>query len=101
MATRKDRQTKTKPKANLCEPKSIYTHSAPSPQERLAPYVPRKYQVTMGTGEEIADWLRAVPATTRAILIKFETEEDYRAHSQALWFFSQNLPYIATEILRR
>lgn len=101
MATRKDRKTRPEPKPKEGRPRSAVSYPLPSAQERLTPYVPGRYQVAMGTGEEVADWLRAVPATTRGVLIAFETEACYETYGPFLWYVAQNLPEIAAEIQRR
>ena len=55
----------------------------------------------MGTGEEIAAWLRGVPRNTQAILITFSHEASYRMYGPILWHVAHKLPEILARIQRR
>ncbi len=80
MATRKDRKSKTEPQPKQRKSKLADEFAFPGEQERLPLHIPGTYQVAMGTGEEIAVWLRGVPGNTQAILIRFSNEAGYRAY---------------------
>src|SRR4051794_6599271 len=76
-------------------------HAFPSEQERLPPHIPGTYQLAMGTGEEIAAWLRGVSRNTHAILITFSHEASYRMYGPILWHVAHKLPEILARIQRR
>lgn len=104
MATRKDRDSKTKPKSKSMGPNLAVDCESISAQERLPPYdehAPFGYQVVAGTGEEIVAWLRGVPKNTRAILITFPNEASYAIYGPLVWHVAHKLPEIDTRIRRR
>lgn len=55
----------------------------------------------MGTGEEIAAWLRGVPRNTQTILITFSHEASYRMYGPILWHVAHKLPEVRARIQRR
>jgi hypothetical protein len=54
----------------------------------------------MGTGKEIAAWLRGVPGNDRAILIPFPNEASYRIYGPIFWHVAHKLPEIVARIQR-
>jgi hypothetical protein len=101
MATRKDRKSKTEPRSKQRKSRLAGDPTFPSDQERLPLHIPGTYQVAMGTGEEIAAWLRGVPQNTQAILITFSHEASYRIYGPLLWHVVHKLPEILARIQRR
>jgi len=101
MATRTDRKSKIEPRSRQRQSKLVGDHAFPGEQERLPLHIPGTYQVAMGTGEEIAAWLRGVPRNTLAILITFSHEASYRMYGPILWHVVHKLPEIRARIQRR
>jgi hypothetical protein len=100
MATRKDRKSKTEPRPKQRKSKLADECAFPSEQERLPLHIPGTYQVAMGTGKEIAAWLRGVPGNDRAILIPFPNEASYRIYGPIFWHVAHKLPEIVARIQR-
>jgi hypothetical protein len=101
MATSKDRKSKTEPRPKQRRSKLDEECAFPSEQERLPFQIPGSYQAAMGTGEEIAVWLRTVPRNTQAILIAFVNEASYRIYGPIFWHIASKLPEIVTRVQHR
>lgn len=55
----------------------------------------------MGTGAEIAAWLRGVPRNTQTVLVRFSNEASYREYGPVFWHVARKLPENVARIQRR
>ncbi len=101
MTQEKDRKSKTEPRPKRVKSKLTDECAFPGEEERLPLHISGAYQVAMGTGEEIATWLRGVSDNDRAILIPFPNDASYRAYGPIYWHIANKLPEIVARVQRR
>lgn len=101
MATRKNRKAKTESPSKQRKSKLADECKFPSEQERLPLPNQGAYQVAMGTGKEIAAWLRGDASNDRTILIRFPNEASYRRYGPIFWHAANKLPEIVARVRRR
>ena len=101
MAKRKDRKLKAEPRSKQRRSKLADECKLPSRQDRLSAPGLGHYQVVMGTGKELLEWLKGIPKDARLILLQFADEASYKKYGPIYWQLAQKLPEIAAEIRRR
>ena len=101
MAKRKERKPEAEPRPKQSKSKLADEWAFPSDQERLPLHVPEGYQVAMGSGAEIVNWLEKAPGNMQTILVRFPNEESYKAYGPILWDVSNKLPEIVARTQRR
>ena len=101
MTISNDRNSETKPRHKRNISKLADKFAFPGDHERLPLHVPEAYQVAMGTGDEIVNWLRQVSGNTQAILIPFSNEASYRVYGPIFWHVANKLPQVVERNQRR
>jgi len=101
LAKRKEQKPKAEPRPKRSKSKLAQYPAFPSDLERLPLHIPGTYQLAMGTGEEIVNWLGQAPGNAQAILIPFPNEASYRMYGPIFWHVAHKLPEIVERTQRR